>query len=312
VQSTQLRHDVLEPQPALSDPRPQGRTQRGEVVLCHQLASSTGFRSPLVRYFRHSADFNRIWDGEPPIRPQRAEVADWHTSSRRSSLPTVLTIRAVLGEDNYLAREGISRALEAAPDVDLVRTCVDLDSLRSAVDELEPDVVVTDIRMPPTNTDEGIRLAGELRRSHPGIGVVVLSQHSDPLYAMTLFQDGSERRAYLLKERVRDPGDLSRALREVADGGSVVDGRIVEGLLEVERRRQASLPLADLTQRELEILGLLAEGLSNAAIATKLVITKRAVEGHVGAIFSKLDLGTPGDVSRRVRAALMYLAGQTA
>jgi DNA-binding NarL/FixJ family response regulator len=219
-----------------------------------------------------------------------------------------VTIRVVLGEDNYLAREGITSALESVPEVELLTSCGDLDSLRLAIDEVRPDVVLTDIRMPPTNTDEGIRLAEELRRTHPEIGVVILSQHADPAYAMALFDQGSDRRAYLLKERLADAGDLGRALREVAGGGSFVEPRIVERLLATRRRQ--STQLDRLTPREQEILALLAEGRSNAAIATDLVITKRAVERHINAIFSKLELGDSEDVSRRVKATLAYLAGQ--
>lgn len=226
-------------------------------------------------------------------------------------LREILSIRVVLGEDSYLAREGISRALEELPDVDLLGAFENLESLRTGVGALGPDVVVTDIRMPPTETDEGIRFAAELRRTHPDVGVVVLSQHADPVYATTLFEDGSRGRAYLLKERVRHPGDLNRAVREVSVGGSVVDARIVEELLARERKRK-SQRLGTLTPREFEILGLIAEGWSNAAIAERLVITKRAVEGHVRAIFASLELGDERDVSRRVRAALLYLAGQNA
>jgi DNA-binding NarL/FixJ family response regulator len=218
-------------------------------------------------------------------------------------------IRAILGEDDYLAREGITRALETLADVELVDAFADAESLARAVEELRPDVVVTDIRMPPTHSDEGIRLAAELRESHPAVGVVVLSQFADPVYAMALFASGSAGRGYLLKERVRNPADLGRALREVVSGGSVVDARIVESLVAAERRRQ-STRLNDLTARELEILSLLAQGWSNTAIADKLVITRRAVEGHIGSIFTRLDLGASTEVSRRVKAALMYLAGQ--
>jgi DNA-binding NarL/FixJ family response regulator len=221
-----------------------------------------------------------------------------------------MAIRVVLGEDSFLAREGIRRALEALPDVEVTGSCGDLDELRTSIAELEPDVVVTDIRMPPTGTDEGIRLAAELRESRPSLGVVVLSQHADPVYATTLFVEGSQGRAYLLKEGVRNPGDLHRAIREVANGGSVVDSRIVEELLRLDGMRK-SQRLAALTPREFEILGLLAEGWSNAAIAERLVLSKRAVEGHVSSIFATLDLGDGRDVSRRVRAALMYLAGQS-
>ena len=219
-----------------------------------------------------------------------------------------LAIRVVLGEDSYLAREGIIRALEASGDVEVLASCEDFDTLKAAVDELRPDVVLTDIRMPPSNTDEGIRLAAELRLTHPSIAVVVISQHSDPLYAIALFEDGSAGRAYLLKESVREASELGRALEEAAAGRSVVDPRIVERLIKTQRQRQSSA-LETLTPREHEILAMIAEGRSNSAIADDLVITKRAVEGHINAIFAKLELGDSDDVSRRVKAALVYLTG---
>ena len=168
--------------------------------------------------------------------------------------------------------------------------------------------MIVDIRMPPTHTDEGIRLAEELRETHPTIGVVVLSQYAEPLYAAKLLEHGSDGRAYLLKERVNDRAELSRALHEVAGGRSVVDPRIVETLLQARRRRDES-GLETLTAREQEILALIAEGWSNDAIAARLVITKRAVERHINSIFWKLELGESADVSRRVKAALLYLAG---
>ena len=166
--------------------------------------------------------------------------------------------------------------------------------------------MLTDIRMPPTNTDEGIRLAAELRSTHPEIGVVVLSQHAEPLYATALFEHGSDRRAYLLKERLRDGRELRRALHEVAGGGSVVDARSSRSSSAAQRRRENSR-LDQLTPRELEILAMIAEGWSNSAIAETLSITKRAVERHINSIFSKLDLGESKDVSRRVKAVLDYL-----
>ena len=220
-----------------------------------------------------------------------------------------MTIRVILGEDSYLASEGIRRVLERLDDIDLVATLGDFDSLIAAIEEDPPDVVLTDIRMPPSNTDEGIRLAGHLRSSHPTVGVVVLSQHVAPAYAAALLSDGSERRAYLLKERVTDRAELARALRAVADGGSVIDPVVVDELLKARRKREEGR-LDDLTPRELEILALIAEGRSNAAIAETFVITKRAVEHHVNSIFMKLDLGSPNDVSRRVKATLFYLAGR--
>ncbi len=216
-------------------------------------------------------------------------------------------LRVVLGEDSYLASEGIARVIERSEGVELVTTRGDLESLLAAVEEERPDVVLTDIRMPPTNTDEGIRLADELRASHPDIGVVVLSQHNEPRYATALFETGSHGRAYLLKERVRDAGELVRALRSVAEGGSVVDPAVVERLLQSYRDHERSR-LATLTPRELEILGLIAEGRSNAAIADALFLTKRAVERHINGIFAKLQLGDGGDISRRVKAALIYLS----
>ena len=216
-----------------------------------------------------------------------------------------MAIRVILAEDNYLAREGIVRVLESIEDLELVAAYGDLDAVRAAVERDRPDVVVTDIRMPPNHTDEGIRLADELRTTRPEIGVVVLSQHESPLYALALFDRGAERRAYLLKERVRDQSELGRAVREVAAGGSVVDPRIVEGLLSAHTRTHT--PLEELTPRELEILALIAEGRSNTAIAESLVVTKRAVERHINAIFRKLELEESEDVSRRVTAALLYL-----
>jgi DNA-binding NarL/FixJ family response regulator len=218
-------------------------------------------------------------------------------------------LRVVLGEDSYLAREGISRALEAAEEIELVASGGTLDEVLQAVDRLEPDVVLSDVRMPPNHTDEGIRLANELRRSHPAIGVVILSQHADALYALALFDDGSDGRGYLLKDRVRDQEELTRALLEVARGGTVVDAKIVNELLAVRRQRQVT-GLETLTDREQEILALVAEGRSNGDIAETLVVTKRAVEGHINSIFSKLELGDPERVDRRVKAALLYLTDQ--
>jgi DNA-binding NarL/FixJ family response regulator len=238
--------------------------------------------------------------------PRRGAAAQrWATRPRGAP---VTALRIVLGEDSYLAREGIMRALEEVGDVDVVATCSDLDDLRATIDAVEPDVVLTDIRMPPTNTDEGIRLAGELRESHPEIGVVVLSQHAEPLYAVSLFENGSGQRAYLLKERLKDEGELSRALQEVADGGSVVDPYIVERLVGAQSGTAGSR-VSKLTPREREILALIAEGRSNAAIARTLFVTTRAVERHINAIFARLELAESAEANRRVQAVLVYLAG---
>ena len=218
-----------------------------------------------------------------------------------------MPIRVVVGEDNYLAREAISRVLESEEDIVIVAVGEDLDSLRRAVVEEDPDVVLADIQMPPARTDEGIRLAKELRTTHPEMGVVILSQHAQPLYAIELLAAGSDRRAYLLKERVQHRAEITRAVREVAEGGSVFDSRIVELLLTNAQARDASR-FESLTARENDVLVLLAEGWSNAAIGEQLGINTRGVERHVRSIFSKLELGDSSRHNRRVRAALLYLA----
>jgi DNA-binding NarL/FixJ family response regulator len=220
-----------------------------------------------------------------------------------------MTIRVVVGEDSAVAREGIQRMLERKEDIEVAAACADAATLRSAIAEHRPDVVITDIRMPPTLTDEGIRIAVELRESAPDVGVVVISQHVEPTYALELLEGGSARRAYLLKERLRDSTELTRAIREVATGGSVVDQLVVDELVRA-RGARANSPLRELTESETAILAMIAQGLSNAAIAEQLVVTKRAVERHINAIFLKLDLRDAEDVSRRVKAALVYLADQ--
>jgi DNA-binding NarL/FixJ family response regulator len=217
-------------------------------------------------------------------------------------------IRVVLGEDNFLVREGVATVLGNLDDVELVDTAGDLHELRASVERAKPDVVVTDIRMPPSNTDEGIQFAEELRSSHPDVGVVILSQHAEPRYAMALLSGGSGRRAYLLKERLTDEAELNQAVRNVAAGESLIDSRVVEKLVNAREKRDSEL--GNLTPREFEILGLIAQGRSNGWIASKLTITKRAVERHINAIFLKLDLGAPEDVNRRVQAALLYLSGE--
>jgi DNA-binding NarL/FixJ family response regulator len=218
-----------------------------------------------------------------------------------------VAIRVVLAEDSYIVREGLQQVLDAMPGVEVVAACADLDSLMSAVERELPDVVVTDIRMPPTGTDEGIRAAAMLRETRPEIGVVVLSQHDDPAYALELLDSGSEARAYLLKERVRDRAQLGAAVEEVARGGSVIDSKIVESLVRAGSAVDSS-PLAELTAREREVLAEIAEGKSNSAIAESLFLTKRAVEKHINAIFMKLGLAQSDDVSKRVKAALMFLS----
>ena len=218
-----------------------------------------------------------------------------------------MPIRVVLGEDSLLVREGVKQLLDIDPEIDVVAAVGDLESLRDACDREQPEVVVTDIRMPPSNTDEGIRLAGELRESLPDTGVVVLSQFANPIYALALLDGGSARRAYLLKERVHNRAELTAAIRAVADGGSLVDAKIVDGLVTARSQAERS-PLNELTAREREVLVEIARGKSNTAIAEELFLTKRAVEKHINAIFLKLGLANAEDVSKRVKAALMLLA----
>jgi DNA-binding NarL/FixJ family response regulator len=219
---------------------------------------------------------------------------------------TPVTIRILVADDSYLAREGIARILADEDDIEIVDECDDMESLRQAVEKQKPDVVLADVRMPPTGTDEGIRIASELRRSYPQVGVLVLSQVADAEYAMALFKDGTDRRGYLVKDRLRHRGELTHAIREVAAGSSYVDSQIVASVLAPRSNHQLDV----LTARELEILGLLAEGRSNAAIASATNISKRGVERHVNAIFSKLGLADAGDVNRRVMATLAFLAAE--
>jgi len=216
-------------------------------------------------------------------------------------------IRVVLAEDNYIVREGLREILAAHERIEVVATCEDFDGLLAAVGSERPDVVITDIRMPPTSTDEGIRAASELRESHPDVGVVVLSQHDDPGYVLALLESGSAGRAYLLKERIHDRLQLSAAVDAVANGGLVIDPKVVEVLV-AARTQAAQSPLAELTARETEVLAEIAQGKSNTAIADSLVLTKRAVEKHIHSIFMKLNLAYEQDVSKRVKAALLFLA----
>ena len=216
-------------------------------------------------------------------------------------------IRIVFADDNYLLREGVTQLIESRPELALAATASDLKSLMEAVEREHPDVVITDIRMPPSGTDEGIRAAEQIRETHPETGVVVLSQYVEPEYALSLLAKGASGRAYLLKERVSDIEQLVNAIREVARGGSVIDPKVVETLV-AARSRKADSPLAELTPREQEVLAAIAQGRNNAAIATQLFLTERAVEKHINSIFSKLGLQEEKDTHRRVRAALLYLA----
>ena len=215
-------------------------------------------------------------------------------------------VRVVFAEDNYLVREGTAALLNSSDEVDLIGTASALDELLKAVEELKPDVVLTDIRMPPTNTTEGIDAARGIRADHPDIGVVVLSQFAEEEYAYELLKDGAAGLGYLLKERVSNLDELVRALNEVAKGGSVLDPKVVEALVSA-KDRMAHSPLAKLTDREREVLEHMAQGQNNASIAKSLFLTERAVEKHINSLFHKLGLSEETDVHRRVMAVLAFL-----
>ncbi|MDX1658175.1 MAG: response regulator transcription factor [Nitriliruptorales bacterium] len=217
-----------------------------------------------------------------------------------------MSIRVVLAEDSYFVREGVRLLFDVADEIELVASVSDYPALLGAVEEHDPDVVLTDIRMPPTHTDEGIQAARTLRESHPGIGVLVLSQYVDPDYALRLFEDGTQGRGYLLKERVSDVEQVVRAIQDVNGGGSAIDPQVVDAL--VEARSKGPSPLDELTPRESEVLEHLAQGKTNAGIAEDLVLSERAIEKHINNIFSKLGLTPESETNRRVRAVLMYLS----
>jgi DNA-binding NarL/FixJ family response regulator len=213
----------------------------------------------------------------------------------------------VLAEDQYLVREGLERLLERRDDVEVVAVCQDLDSLLEAVTDTRPDVVVTDIRMPPGESDEGIQLATRLRTTDPGIGVVVLSQYATPSYVLELLAGGSNGRAYLLKERVSDAEQLVAAIVAVANGDSWLDPKVVEALVAENARSEAS-PLNELTPRERDVMREMAEGKNNAAIAKQLFLTERSVEKVIHSIFLKLGLTWEDEIHKRVKAVVLYLA----
>jgi len=213
----------------------------------------------------------------------------------------------VLAEDHYLIREALRGLLATQDDFEIAAVCEDLDSLLEAVEAERPDVVVTDIRMPPGNTDEGIQVATRLRETSPEVGVVVLSQYATPTFVLALLEGGSERRAYLLKERVKDLDQLVGAIHAVADGGSVMDPKVVEALV-AENARAEDSPLNELTPRERDVLREMAEGKNNAGIAEALVLTERSVEKVIHSIFLKLGLTWETAVHKRVKAVILYLA----
>ncbi len=216
-------------------------------------------------------------------------------------------IRVIAADDSYVVRQFITSTLQSAPGIELVAVCSNRNEIDAAIASEPLDVLITDIRMPPSGWEEGISIATRLRESDPNIGVVVLSQYAEPDYVVALLESGSGRRAYLLKERIRNREELIGAIQAVARGGSVIDPKIVEVLV-AARAQRARSRVAELTPRELEILAEIAAGRSNGAIAESLVLTKRAVEKHVNSIFSKLGLPEDQDVSRRVKATLIYLA----
>jgi DNA-binding NarL/FixJ family response regulator len=222
-----------------------------------------------------------------------------------------MAVRVGVADDSFLIREALTRVLGDSDEIELVAVCADGEELAAAIDGCQPDVVIVDIRMPPTMTDEGIRLAAQLRRTHPEVGVIAMSVHSDPTYALALLEGGSEGRAYLLKDRLHSRAQLLATIQTVAQGGSVIDPKVVEALVH-GRSRQVRSPLDTLTPREREILVEMARGASNAAIAETLGLTKRAVEKHINSVFAKLDLPFSGEVSRRVRAVLLFLGGTRA
>ena len=218
-----------------------------------------------------------------------------------------MPVRIVVAEDEYLVREGLRRLLETSDGFEVASTCSDLDSLLEAVEVEQPDVVLTDIRMPPSHTDEGIQAAARLRETNPDVGVVVLSQHAVPAYVLALLEGGCERRAYLLKERVNDLDQLVAAIHAVAEGDSVFDPKVVETLVAENARSDAS-PLNELTPRERDVLREMAEGKNNAAIAGALFLTERSVEKVIHSIFLKLGLSWEPSVNKRVKAVVLYLA----
>lgn len=225
-------------------------------------------------------------------------------------MPTV-TIRVVLAEDNYLLREGTAALLDTLDEVELVATAADKDELLAKVAEHSPDVVITDIRMPPEHQTEGLTAAAEIRTKYPGTGVILLTQFADPQYAYEFLSQGAAGAGYLLKERIGDIAELKRSLQQVAAGGSALDPELVEALV-VRKERAAGSLLGTLTPREREVLEQMAQGKNNATIAKALFLTERAVQKHINSVFSKLGLGDSTDVDRRVAAVLKLLDARSA
>jgi DNA-binding NarL/FixJ family response regulator len=249
-------------------------------------------------------------------RPRRISAVLKRAKAVQRAMPPQLTppgkpIRVAIADDSYLVREALAGVVNRIDDVELVATCADGDELLAAIDATDANVVITDIRMPPSGDDEGIRVASTLRELRPDVGVIVLSQYAGAGYAIDLLEEGAQGRGYLLKERVRDATELGAAITTVAEGGTTIDPTLIQELLASDGAA-ASSPVDELTPREREVLAEMAEGKSNAAIAESLVLTKRAVEKHVGQIFQKLGLEDDEIVSRRVTAVLLYLSAPPA
>ena len=236
-----------------------------------------------------------------------------HMSSKRplQSPPASATLRVIIADDSYLIREGLRQLLVMAPQIRVLGLCVDAPSLLAAVAADPPDVVVTDIRMPPTQTDEGMQIAKQLRKTHPRVGVVVLSQHGSAQYAAELLASGAGGRGYLLKDRIHDLDHLVSTIVAVAAGECRIDARLVDEMLTRQRSQQRS-PLQDLTPRQRQIMADVAQGKSNMAIARDRSLTVRAVEKHVSEIFDRLGLTSDETISRRVHATLLYLSQREA
>lgn len=217
-----------------------------------------------------------------------------------------MSISVVLAEDNYLLRTGTVALLEALDDVVLLAAVDNADELLAAVESHRPDVVITDIRMPPGFTTEGLTAAVDIRKRFPGTGVILLTQFADPQYAREFLRGGAAGAGYLLKERIGDVAELERSLHQVAAGGSALDPQLVESLVARSERVDGS-PLASLTPRERTVLEEMAQGKNNAAIAKALFLTDRAVQKHINSLFAKLGLGDSADVDRRVAAVLTFL-----
>ena len=216
-------------------------------------------------------------------------------------------IRVVVAEDSFLVRDGIVRLLESQSDIDVVGVGTDYAEGFAAVEANQPDVLLTDIRMPPNRADEGIKLAEHCRRRHPGMGVLLLSQYVEPSYVRALLTQGTDGRGYLLKERVASAEHLINAVRAVATGDSAIDPKVVESLVQ-RRTRAGDRRISRLSPREREVLAAIAEGQNNAAVAQQLVLSPKAVEKHINSIFAKLGLSGDQQHHPRVRATLMYLS----